>query len=82
VIFRDYLLDFAFATLLGWATYLLVRMVIRREVLIRDGWLKRRWERASDYPLFYIYGLIVLVLFMVASAILVYSNMGGHLALR
>jgi hypothetical protein len=76
---KNPLVDLAAVGAFGWGAYLLGRMLVRREVLIRDDWAKWSWERAADFRGCYVYGLILAAFLMGMSALLIYADLTGYL---
>jgi hypothetical protein len=76
---KNPLLDLAFAAMFAWFVYVLGRMLLRREALVRDGWTKWTWEPASVFPGSYAYGLIMSSLLLVFSACGIYADLKGWL---
>jgi hypothetical protein len=74
---NNLLLDPAFAAMFCWCAYMLGRMLLRREALVRDGWTKWSWEPASVFPGSYAYGLFMTSLLLVFSAWTIYSDLKG-----
>jgi len=71
--------DLAFAAMFAWCAYVLGRMPLRREALVRDGWTKWTWEPASIFPGSYVYGLFMSSLLFVFSAFAIYADLKGWL---
>lgn len=74
---KNLLIDIGFAALAALSVYQIIRMLIRDEVLVRDGWWKRDWKQANYNRWMYAYKLVSHVLMIGLAAFFIYADFRG-----
>jgi hypothetical protein len=74
---KNVVLDLGFATLAGLSICRILRMLIRDETLVRDGW-RYNWEPANGIRWMYVYGLAIHAGMIALAAFFICADFNGH----
>ena len=74
---KNVLIDIGFAALAALSMYRIARMIMRDEALVRDGWLKWKWEPAELNRWMFVVGMIIHAAMIAMAAFFIYADFKG-----
>ena len=75
---KNVLVDLGFAALAAFSFYRIVRMIVRDETVVRDGWWRFNWEPARGIRWLYVYGLIIHAAMIALAAFFIWADFNGY----